>query len=285
MFIRKVLIVIVLITTSGLTSLKAQPSDSLNATFQVGETLRYNISYGFLDVGTATLRVLLGYNGDSPVYFVQAEARTGSVAEKLFTIHDVYESYIDISTGLPIKSVRDIKENRYRNYNEVVFMRNTKEVFSSKTGVHAVPDSVLDILSAFYYARRFTMDKLKLNQKVGFVTYFPDEIFHFDMIYRGLEMVKSQFGWVECQKFIPIVETGRLFKKKDAVVIYITNDNNRLPVKIEMRMVFIDAEIELTEFFGTVNSLAVYKHKKKPNSKKNMPIFLQSSADIAKLDD
>ncbi|SDC86563.1 DUF3108 domain-containing protein [Williamwhitmania taraxaci] len=265
--------------------IQAQTIDSLNATFQVGETLRYNLSYGFLDVGTATLRVYLGNNGDSPAYYVRAEAKTNPVSGKLFNIFDVYESYIDITTGLPIKAIRDIAENRYRYYNEVVFMRNTKEVFSSKTGVHAVPDSVLDILSAFYYARRFSMTKVKENQKVGFVTYFPDEVFHFDMIYKGLEMVKSHFGWVECQKFVPIVETGRLFRKKDAVVIYITNDNNRLPIKIEMRMIFSSVEIELTEFYGIVNSLPVYRSKRKPNSEKNMPVFLRSSEDVGKLSD
>ena len=285
MFIRKILVASVFITSSCFSALGQDPSDSINTTFKIGETLRYNISYGFLDVGTATIRVDLGYNGDIPVYLVRAEARTSSIADKLFTIYDVYESYIDLNTGLPVKAIRDIAENRYRYYNEVVYMRNTKEVYSSRSGVHAVPDSVLDILSAFYYARRFSMSKLKVNQKVGFVTYFPDEAFHFDMNYRGLEMVKSQFGWVECQKFVPIVETGRLFRKKDAVVIYITNDNNRLPVKIEMRMIFSNVEIELVEFYGTVNYLAVYKNKRKPNSKKNMPVFLRNSDDAEKLED
>ena len=83
------------------------------------------------------MRVYLANNGDYPVYFVKAEARTDALADKLFTIYDVYESYIDISTGLPIKSIRDIAENNYRYYNEVVFMRSTKQVFSSRSGVHA----------------------------------------------------------------------------------------------------------------------------------------------------
>lgn len=278
MHIRKILLVVIFIV-SWLSPIKAQQPDSLNAPFQVGETLQYSISYGLLDVGTATMRINLGYNGDSPAYFVRAEARTSAAANKLFTIYDVYESYIDITTGLPIKSIRNISENRYRYYNEVVFMRNKKQVFSSRTGVHAVPDSILDILSAFYYARRFSMNQLVVDQKVGFMTYFPDEVFSFEMVYKGLEMVKSKFGWVECQKFVPIVETGRLFRKKDAVIVYITNDNNRLPIKIQMRMIFSSVEIALTGFYGTVYSLPVYKSKRRLNSEKNMPILLRSSDD------
>lgn len=278
MLVRKVVAIFLLMLGLS-TSSNAQDFDSLNATFQVGESLKYNISFGFLDVGTATMHVSLGHNGIFPAYLVHAEATTSSVADKLFTIHDIYESYIDIETGLPIKAIRDIAENRYRYYNEVVYMRNTKEVFSSKSGTHSVPDSILDILSAFYYARRFTMSKLAVNQTVGFVTYFPDEVFHFDMTYKGVEMVKSQFGWVECQKFVPIVQTGRLFRKKDAVAIYITNDSNRLPVKILLRMVFSSVEIELTNFYGTVYSLPVYRSKRRPNSAKNMPIYLKSSDD------
>lgn len=258
------------------TAIHAQPN-TLNPAFQVGETLRYKISYGFLDVGNATMRVYLANNGDYPVYFVKAEARTDALADKLFTIYDVYESYIDISTGLPIKSIRDIAENNYRYYNEVVFMRSTKQVFSSRSGVHAVPDSILDILSAFYYARRFTFTKLKVNQMVGFNTYFSDEIFKFEMVYKGLEMVKTSFGWIECQKFVPVVELGRLFRKRNAVVFYITNDDNRLPVKIQLKMFFSSVEVNLEEFYGLSNSMSVYKNKNRLNSRKNMPSQLNSS--------
>ncbi|HUX54164.1 MAG TPA: DUF3108 domain-containing protein [Williamwhitmania sp.] len=255
----------------GLTFSAAAQVDSLNPAFQVGETLRYKISFGFLDVGTADMRVYLASNGDDPVYFVKAEARTDALANKLFTIYDVYESYIDISTGLPVKSIRDISENNYRYYNEVSFMRSTKQVFSSRSGVHSVPDSILDILSAFYYARRFALNKLVVDQKVGFITYFADEVFKFEMVYKGIEMVKTAFGWIECQKFVPIVQLGRLFRKKDAVVFYITNDANRLPVKIQMRMFFSSVEVNLEEFYGLSNSMSVYKNKKRKNSKNNMP--------------
>ena len=105
------------------------------------------------------------------------------------------------------------------------------------------------------------------------------------MVYKGVEMVKSKFGWVQCQKFIPIVETGRLFKKKDAVVVYITNDNNRLPIKIQMRMVFSGVEISLTNFYGVTNPMLVYKSKRKPNSPKNMPIVLRDSAAELEIED
>ncbi len=260
-------------------SANGQP-DSLNPAFQVGETLRYKISFGFLDVGTATMQVYLGNNGDYPVYFVKAEAHTDALANKLFTIYDVYESYIDITTGLPVKSIRDISENNYRYYNEVAFMRSTKQVFSSRSGVHSVPDSILDILSAFYYARRFALTKLVVDQKVGFSTYFADEVFKFEMVYKGIEMVKTTFGWIECQKFVPIVQTGRLFRKKDAVVFYITNDDNRLPVKIQMRMIFSSVEANLVEFYGLSNSMSVYKSKHRKNSQRNQPILLNSSTKV-----
>ncbi len=278
---RKILL-LAYFTLYWLAPIKAQQPDSLNAPFQVGETLQYSISYGLLNVGNATLRINLGYNGDAPTYFVRAEAQTGPGASKLFTIFDVYESYIDITTGLPLKSVRNISENRYRYYNEVVFMRNKNQVFSSRTGVHEVPDSILDILSAFYYARRFSMNQLVVDQKVGFVTYFPDEIFSFEMVYKGLEVVKSKFGWVECQKFVPIVETGRLFRKKDAVVLYITNDHNRLPILIQMRMVFSSVEVELTGFYGTKYALPVHKSKRHFNYDENKPILLWNSDEATK---
>lgn len=234
-----------------------------NKTFNTGEYLRYSISYGFLDAGTASLYVDLFKDGPTDIYHVSALAETSKLAQKAFTIHDIYESFIDVKTGMPIMAVRNIHEEKYTYYDETRFDRKKKKVMSLRNGEVTVPDSILDILSAFYYARRFKFEGLKVDSKISFTTYFDDEIFTFSLIYKGVTQLKTKQGYVECKKFVPIVQTGRLFKKKDAVTIWITNDNNRIPVKVQLKMIFGTVNCDLVEHSGVANELTVEKNKKK----------------------
>ena len=165
-------------------------------------------------------------------------------------------------------AVRNIHEEKYTYYDETRFDRKKKKVISLKNGEIAVPDSILDILSAFYYARRFKFDGQNIDSKMSFTTYFNDKIFTFCLIYKGITQLKTKLGYVECKKFVPIVETGRLFKKKDAVTIWITNDNNRIPVKVQMRMFFGNVNCDLVEHSGVANELAIEKNKKKIKNNK-----------------
>jgi len=239
-----------------------------NKTFNTGEFLKYSISYGFIDAGTATLFVDLFKDGPMDIYHVSAIAETSSLAQKAFTIHDVYESFIDVKTGLPIMAVRNIREEKYLYYDETRFDRKKKQVISIKNGKVAVPDSILDILSAFYYARRFKFDEQKVGDKANFTTYFNDKIFTFTLVYKGITRLKTKLGYVDCKRFVPIVETGRLFKKSDAVSIWITNDNNRIPVKVQMKMFFGSVNCDLIEHAGVANQLAIDKSRKKKEKDK-----------------
>ena len=47
--------------------------------------------------------------------------KTVGLADAIYKVRDQYESYINPTNGLPVKSVRNIQEGRYRYYNEVLF--------------------------------------------------------------------------------------------------------------------------------------------------------------------
>ncbi len=75
----------------------------------------------------------------------------------IFKVVDIYEVYIDPESELPLKSIRNVREGRYRRYNVVMFDHKTRSdsaiLFSDRTGTHIAPKGIHDIISCFYYFR------------------------------------------------------------------------------------------------------------------------------------
>jgi hypothetical protein len=71
--------------------------------------------------------------------------------------------------------------------------------------------------------------------------YFSDEIFPFRIKYEGKETIKTEFGKIECHKIKPEVEVGRIFKKPDDLTIWLTDDENCIPVEVKMKIRVVGA--------------------------------------------
>jgi hypothetical protein len=144
--------------------------------------------------------------------------------------------------------VRNIREGNYRYYGEDLFNHNDNTVISSKKGLQKVPDNILDMISAFFYIRRIDFSKFKIGDTVAIDTYFSDELFPFYIIFKGREEIETSAGKFKCLKFLPIVEPGRVFKENDDMLFWLSDDNNKIPVKIKFDMVVGSFKCELVSF-------------------------------------
>jgi len=217
-------------------------------TFQPGEYLKYVGKLGMIKSGEAVMTVDMAMNGDRAIFHYKAAAYTAGVAKTLYKLRDIYESYVDIETGLPLKSIRNIQESNYTNYDEVLFFRKKGELLSIKKGQKSAPPNVMDILSMFYHMRRYAMENLQPKQILTYVLYFEDKIKHFQVRYIGLETIKTKWGKVRCKKFIPVVEKGKNIEEDDAIKIWITDDENRVPVLVKFDLAIGNIKAELDEY-------------------------------------
>ena len=225
-----------------------------NNAFQSGEYLKYDVKYGLINGGEAEMIIGAEQIGYDWYYHVRAIAKTAGITHTLFRLRDKYESYFEISSGLPIKATRDISENNYKRYNEILFRRSNNTVLSLKSGEHKVPSGTLDILSAFYYARRFIFKKdLKKGDIVNLTTFFDDELFIIKIKYRKTEKDKTKFGKVECLKFVPVIEKGGTFVREKDMQVWFTNDGNYVPVRIKIKVPVGSLKCELSSYENLKN--------------------------------
>jgi len=232
------------------------PPIKSNTAFKAGEILTYQIRYGLIVGGTTTLSLTEAVYNEKFVFHAQAIGQTSGLADKIYDVRDIYESWFDKETNLPYKQVRNIKEGGYKWYNEVTYDRENSTVSSKRSGIHNVPEKILDLSSAFYYLRRIDFSNKNRGDIVFVNMYFADDIFPFHLKYKGRDNIKTKFGKIKCFKICPIVEVGRMFKAKDDLTVWFTDDENCLPVLVKMDIRYIGSVyLELIKYENTSNPL------------------------------
>lgn len=232
------------------------PAIKPNTAFMAGEILTYQIRYGFVVGGITTLSLTDTVFNNKPVFHAVAIAQTTGVANTIYGVKDIYESWFDKETNLPYQQVRNIKEGNYKNYNVVTYNRKDNTVESEKSGIHEVPEKILDLSSTFYYLRRIDFSQINEGDIIFVNMYFDDEIFPFHLRYRGKETIKTKFGKINCIKISPVVEVGRMFKSPDDLTIWFTDDDNRLPVLVKMDIRIVGAVyLKLIKYENVLNPL------------------------------
>src|SRR5512133_795551 len=112
---KSVLLFLLISVTSALFSQTKPTVNSLpNNAYQTGESLKYLLYYGFIDGGHLTAKLeTTSFNGQT-LYHSKMMAKSIGIADAFFKIEDVYESYFNMTTGLPEKSIRNIHEGKYK---------------------------------------------------------------------------------------------------------------------------------------------------------------------------
>lgn len=210
---------------------------------QSGETLKYRIHYGFLNAGTATLNTQKTTFRGSPHFHVKGVGKSTGLVKTFFPVNDIYESYMDYNTGLPSYYIRNVREGNYTQHLETSFNHDSltltlanKEKPSEKPKTLKSVKGIQDMLSAFYYLRSFDAGEIKVGKQFNLNVWIDDELFPFQLKVVGTEDVKTKFGKINCLKIIPSVMSGRVFRAKEGVTLWVTNDANHIPVSIKAEL-------------------------------------------------
>lgn len=209
------------------------------STFKAGEWLKFRMHYGALNASYATLHVKNDEIDGVPVYHVVGKGKTTGWASIFFKVDDTYESYFGKEDGKPYKFVRKINEGGYKKDLEIDFdHKENKAVLNDKKNKKKtnfeLQDSIQDLISAFYYLRNnYDADSLEVGKSINMkMLYDDDGIFNFKLKYMGKEILKTKYGKVECHRFRPLVQSGRVFKEQESLSLWVSTDKNRIPIRI-----------------------------------------------------
>jgi hypothetical protein len=229
----------------------AQMAVMQNHAFQPQEKIGYNVYYNvigiYINAGTATFTTSNERLQNVDVFHVVGEGSTNPKYDWIFKVRDRYESYFSSTDLQPVKFVRQINEGKYKKHEEVTFNQQTNTAIT-KNGVYQVPENVQDVISVMYYARNIKYDQYKSGDKIPFNMFIDDKVYNMYIHYMGKETVKTKHGKFNAIKLKPLLLKGSIFEGGEKMTIWVTDDANHIPVRVESPIIVGSVKIDLMHY-------------------------------------
>jgi len=247
---RKVMF-LVLMLLAVITAQAQEPIKLAEPPFKAGEELSYRLKYGWFTGAEAHLRVAdtdIKFEG-RPAWHIIADGQTAGTFDVFYKVRNRYETYIDRSTLLPYLYTEDRHEAKYKHTDRVEFNHQTHKI-KANSGEYPFSGKVFDFPSAYYFARCLDVSKLKIGDKFDLRYFLDDAIQTLSITYMGKEKAECSLGTFNCLKFNPTIIPGRIFKKNSKLYLWVTDDENRIPVKANVELIVGSVKMDLTSAKG-----------------------------------
>ena len=248
------------ITAFGQSVTKSELRTVQNSAFKKGEVLDYVVSYGFVNAAKASLKVT---NDDKMInkrstYHVVGEGKTLGGFNWFFKVDDRYESYIDKEALLPWYFIRKVREGGFKLDRRISFDHYANKATIEKDK-YTINENTHDLMSAFYFCRTLDLQNAKMDEVYTIPTFFDKENYPLRIKFLGREEVKTDVGTVRCLKFRPLLQEGRVFKEEEDMTIWISDDVNKVPVRLKTELLIGSLKMDLVSYSSLMGALALVK--------------------------
>lgn len=241
----------------GPSSVTAEPADSAgvrdstlsrvidNVSFGVGEKLSFEVNYGFINAGTASMEVekLIEYEG-RPCYQIVTHANSNKFFSSFYKVDDRVESITDATGLFSWKFEKRLREGGYKAERKYCFDQKKNVVYEGKDTIPVSPYAH-DALSVLYYVRTLP---LEVGKSVFAFNYVDGEKIHLEVKVLKKEKITVQAGTFDCLVVEPLSSTVGVFKNEGTLRVWLTDDRLRLPVLMKSKILVGSISAELTDY-------------------------------------
>ena len=217
------------------------------SSFQHGENLKYKISYGkknkrngMLLAGHATCNVKDSLVNNSSVHILSARGKTTKLFSLFMRVEHYYKSIVKKETLKTIESVINAKQANQHHFERVdstdIMLQNGQN----------------DLLGAAYRLRNTPVEKISNLDTLFFSYYYNGRVYQSYLINFGEEVVKTKFGKIKTIKYSPRLEKGNIFKSETGAFVWVTDDEMRIPIKIELPVLVGSIYASLVSYENTL---------------------------------
>lgn len=255
MKINKAILLIFILSGIAVYAQKTDFKKVENRAFRTGEKLTFDVKYGFVTAGIAEMAIpkVVKITGRD-AYNVTFKVSSVPTFDAFYKVRDRYETFIDVEGIFPWRFEQHIREGGYsRDFS--AFFDQRKGKAKTSEGAYDIPPLVNDIISAFYIARTFDYSKMKSGDRFKLQNFYKDKTYPLDVIYRGKETVSVEAGTFDCIIVEPLVQEGGLFKSEGTIVIWLSDDILKIPVKVKTKVIIGSIDVELSAYQGLAGDL------------------------------
>ena len=227
-----------------------------NYAFKGGEWLKFKMSYSnFLNAGFSTMEVRETTNNQKEAFHILGKGKSTGIISLFFNVKDDYQTFMYKESMLPYRFIRKIDEGGYTKDEEILFNHDKKEATvknykHNTVDKHPIGNDIQDLLSSLYFLRNQNLTNLKVGDEIELKMFIDKEVTNFKLRFLGKEIVKTKFGKVNSLKFRPMVQAGRVFKEQESLTIWISDDDNKIPLLIKASLAVGSLRADLDQFKG-----------------------------------
>jgi hypothetical protein len=226
-----------------------------NGAFRAGERLVFDVSYGFITAGEAVIQIpRIEKVNDRDTYRVEFLVNSLPSFSWIYKVEDRYLTFIDTVSLLPHRFEQHIREGSYRRDFVADFDRDRRLALTTE-GEFPIPPDVHDIFSAFFYARTIDYSGMGVGDSILLYNYYRDKYYELMIRVLGRQELEVEAGTFLTIVVEPIVKEGGLFKSEGRIVIWLTDDELKIPVRVNTKVVIGSIDSELREYSGLAGPL------------------------------
>jgi hypothetical protein len=200
--------------------------------FEVPERLEYSVWWGIIKAGNSILEIGKGEEGTFKIMSTTWSSKFISI---FYKVEDRIEINVDSSTYLPYDYYLNLREGRHRKERQITYYQKEGKIIldnvhDRKVEEFKIEGSIYDPLSAFYAVR--TMD-LEIGKSQFLRVFDNGKIYDVEVQVLKKEKIEIPAGTFDTIIVKPILKSEGIFMRKGDVFIWLTDDEKRVPVKIE----------------------------------------------------
>jgi hypothetical protein len=222
----------------------------VNDAFEVGERLSFDVNYGFITAGEAVLEIpALDTIAGRNCFRVEFRVNSLPSFSWIYRVQDRYVTYIDVATIAPWKFEQHVREGSYsRDF--IAEFDQRRNIAKTSERTYPVPQYVHDILSAFYYARTINYGPLKAGDQIFLSNFYKDTTYDLVIRVLGRQQLEVAAGTFNTVVIEPLVREGGLIKSEGRIVVWLTDDERKIPIRVNTKVVIGSIDTELKGYTG-----------------------------------
>ena len=250
-------------TTLSPSSLPTTAKTSTKPAFKAGEWFKFRIHYGIFNASYATIELREAEWDGQPAFYAKGIGRTTGLARLFFKVDDYYSSYFTKDDNRPLHFIRNINEGGYKKHLKIDFDHLKKQatvidIKKETTGIYNTDPDIQDLISFVYYLRKqLDVDAIKKDEFVVVNLFFDSENYAFKFKFVGIETIKTKFGKVKTLKFRPYVQSGRVFRSSESITLWVSSDDNKIPLRLQADLSVGSIIADLDAFKGLINPFEI----------------------------
>jgi len=240
-----------------------------NTAFKAGEFLAYDLYFNWqfvwVKVGAASMSTVMSTYDGKPAYRTSLITKGNNRLDGVFVMRDTLTSYCNISDLSPLYFRKGAVEGKRYYVDELwyTYPNNYTKVKMHRINSHGehkwqeiqYDECVYDMMSIFLRARNFDASTMKKGDIITLPITDAKSRSDSWMVYQGKENYKVEGTGEKFRCLVFSFMEREKGKEKELIRFFVTDDQNHMPVRLDMNLSFGSAKAYLRAYQGVKSEL------------------------------